>query len=571
MSRVTQSKVQKALSKKVSKTGPEKMASEYQKVIEKLHQSEEKLQSSEQKYRSLVESIPDIIFALNMDGSFSYIGPRWKKILGHEETEVLGKYFIHFAPVEYHESLIQEFVEARKGEKRTENARWQFYRKDGELRYFSGYTAPLLDEQGTIIGTMGIAQDITEQKRLEEQLRQAQKMESIGNLAGGIAHDFNNLLGGILGYASFVKKKISKQDPLYHSINNIERSAMQAAELTKQLLGFARRGKVQVKPINCNGLVLDLIQFLRRTIDKRMAMEVDLDPQLNLIEGDETQLQQSLINICLNARDALPTGGTLRIVTGNVTLSGNGALKQPGRKDGPYVRITLSDTGSGMTPEIQSQIFEPFFTTKESGRGTGLGLSMVYGIIQNHGGYIEVKSAPAQGTTFELFLPALPDIKIEETGPISSVSALPKGSETLLIVDDEEIIRQLGADILEDVGYKILLASRGEEAIEIYSRRKEEIALVILDVVMPGLGGKKTFLKLREINPKVRILLSSGYSLDGEVGEILKEGVGGLVQKPYRDEELIAKVREVLDGEARKNLVSAGERSKALTKQRITS
>jgi len=547
MAKVTQSKARKAEIKKSSKTAPEKMASEYRKVNKRLHQSEERLRTSERKYRSLVESIPDIIFALNMDGSFSYIGPRWKKILGHEESEVLGKYFIHFAPVEYHKSLIQEFVEARKGEKRTENARWQFYRKDGELRHFSGYTAPLLDEQGNIIGTMGIAQDITEQKRLEEQLQQSQKMESIGNLAGGIAHDFNNLLGGILGYASFVKKKISNQDPLYHSINSIERSAMQAAELTKQLLGFARRGKYQVKPINCNVLVQDLIQFLRRTIDKRIALEVDLDPQLDLIEGDENQLQQSLINICLNARDAMPSGGTLRIITGNGTLSGDVALKQRGWKEGPYVKITLIDTGTGMPPEIQSQIFEPFFTTKESGRGTGLGLSMVYGIIQNHGGYIEVKSALDQGTTFELFLPAVPDIKIEAASPESSGPVPSKGSETILIVDDEEIIRQLGADILEDVGYKVIVASRGEEAIQIYGRRKSEIALVVLDVVMPGLGGKKTFLKLRGINPQIKVLLSSGYSTDGEVGEILKEGVGGLIQKPYRDEELIGKVREILD------------------------
>ncbi|MBI5602663.1 MAG: PAS domain S-box protein [Deltaproteobacteria bacterium] len=519
----------------------------YQQAIQKLHLSEKLLRASERKYRSLVESIPDIIFALDLNGSITYIGPKWKKILGHDESEVLGKFFIHFAPAEEHSFLTQVFKEARNFKKSVENICWQSHRKDGQIRYFSGSAAPLLDEQGQVVGTMGIARDITEQKKLEEQLLQAQKMESIGNLAGGIAHDFNNLLGGILGYASFVKKKMSPEDPLYHSINSIERTAGQAAELTRQLLGFARRGKYQVKPINCNALIQDLVQFLGRTIDKRITLEVDLNPRLNLIEGDEAQLQQSLINICLNARDAMPSGGILKIVTDNYALSPDHLLIQRGWKEGVYVRITISDNGSGMTQEVQTQIFEPFFTTKEPGRGTGLGLSMVYGIIQNHGGVIDVKSALDQGTTFEILLPSIADIMIQEEVLPSRPIISPKGSETILIVDDEEIIRQLGADILEDVGYKVILASRGEEAIPLYRQKRKDIGLVVLDVVMPGLGGKETFRKLREINPNIKVLLSSGYSTDGEVGEILKEGVSGLIQKPYKDEELIGKVREILD------------------------
>lgn len=525
----------------------EEIGAQYQRAIQKLHLSEELLRASERKYRSLVESIPDIIFALDLQGSFTYIGPRWKKILGHDESEVLGKYFIDFAPTEEHSRLINIFKEVRNENKSLENIRWHYLRNDGQARYFSGSTAPLLDEQGKIVGTMGIARDITDHRKLEEQLLQAQKMESIGNLAGGIAHDFNNLLGGILGYASFVKKRLSLQDPLYHSINSIERSAGQAAELTKQLLGFARRGKYQVKPINCNALIQDLAHLLGRTIDKRITLAVELDPHLNLIEGDEAQLQQSLMNICLNARDVMPSGGTLRMVTSNQTLSQDIMLKEGGWKEGEYVKITLSDNGTGMTPEIQSQIFEPFFTTKEPGRGTGLGLSMVYGIIQNHGGYIDVKSELDQGTSFELFLPAIPDVTIAEIFPPPQEKITPKGNETILIVDDQEIIRQLGADILEDGGYEVLLAATGEEAIEIYAEHQKGIALVVLDVVMPGLGGKETFLRLRDINPNIKVLLSSGYSIDGEVGEILKEGVGGFVQKPYKYDKLIKKIREMLD------------------------
>ncbi|MGA3085040.1 MAG: PAS domain S-box protein [Thermodesulfobacteriota bacterium] len=546
MARSTSTKPEKSGAQKSSRTSFEKINSEYRQAIKKLHQSEELLRASERKYRSLVESIPDIIFTLDLDGTINYIGPRWKKILGHDESEVLGKYFIHFTPAEEHYFLAQVFKEARNDKKSVENILWKYIRKDGQIRDFSGSAAPLLNEQGQVVGTMGIARDITKHKKLEEQVIQAQKMDSIGNLAGGIAHDFNNLLGGILGYASYVKKKMSPKDPLFHSVKNIERSAQQAAELTKQLLGFARRGKNQVKPINCNALIQDLIQFLGRTIDKRLTLEVELDAHLHLIEGDETQLEQSLINICLNARDAMPLGGILKIVTANQTPQVD-LLKQRGRKEGDYIKITLSDNGTGMTPEVQSQIFEPFFTTKEPGRGTGLGLSMVYGIIQNHGGYIDLKSEPGQGTSFELYLPAIPDMMIEESSPSPQSSTLTKGSETILVVDDEEIIRQLGADILEDEGYKVLMASRGEEAIRIYQENREDIALVVLDVVMPGLGGKETFLRLKNVNPKIKVLLSSGYSTNEEVGGILKEGVGGFVQKPYRDEELIGKVREILD------------------------
>lgn len=529
------------------RTGSVKKASGYQQAIAKLHQSEELLRASEQKYRSLVESIPDIIFALDLQGAITYIGPRWEKILGHQESEVLGHYLTHFAPVEEHGLLIQVFKQVVRSRKSVENIPWTYSEKDGQILFLSGSASPILDDQGQVVGVMGIARDITEQKKIEEQLLQAQKMESIGNLAGGIAHDFNNLLGGILGYASFVKKKITPEDPLYHSIKSIERSAEQAAGLTRQLLGFARRGKYQVQPINCNALIQDLVLMLERTIDKRIVLEMELDPHLRLIEGDESQLQQSLINICLNARDAMPSGGVLRIVTSNQTLSRDFLSKQRGLKEGDFVRITLTDTGTGMTQEVQSRVFEPFFTTKEPGRGTGLGLSMVYGIIQNHGGLVDFKSEPGQGTTFELFLPAIPGVVIEEVLPFSPKKVPAKGSETILIIDDEPIIRQLGADILEDVGYKVLLASCGEEALQRCQEYKKKLALVILDVIMPGLGGKETFFRLRNRYPEIRVLLSSGYSTDGEVGEIVREGVGGFIQKPYKEEELIEKVREILD------------------------
>jgi two-component system, cell cycle sensor histidine kinase and response regulator CckA len=515
-------------------------------VLRQLQEAEVKLRRTEHRYRTLIESIPDIIYTLELDGSLSYISPRWKKILGHDESEVLGRFFIEFAPPEDHLFLVRVFKDVRNQKKNVENVHWHYIRKDGVSRFFLGSAAPLYDEEGRVTGMIGIARDVTDHKRLEEQLLQSQKMESIGNLAGGIAHGFNNLLGGILGYATFAKRKLSNRDKIYQSIEAIERSAQRAAELTKQLLGFARRGKYQVRPIDCNALIGEIALILQRTIDPRIAIEVDPDPLLSLIEGDEAQIQQALMNICLNARDALPKGGSLKIASRNQRMIPDQAFRQRGMKEGSYIRLTISDTGTGMSPEVRERIFEPFFTTKAKGQGTGLGLSMVYGIIQNHGGMIEVQSQPGRGSTFAVFLPAIASASVNGE-ELPSVPDAHQGEETILLVDDEEIIRGLGIDILEDRGYRVFSASEGKEAVSIYRERRREIDLVILDVMMPGIGGKETYRQLRAINPRVKVLLSSGYSTDGEVGEILKQGVSGFVQKPYREEELAARVREVLD------------------------
>ena len=523
-----------------------KGAPSHQGVLRQLQAAEEKLRRTEHRYQTLIESIPDIIYTLDLDGSLSYISPRWETILGHNESEVLGRFFIEFAPPEDHPFLVRVFKDVRNHKKNVENVHWHYLRKDGASRFFLGSAAPLYDEEGRVTGMIGMARDVTDHKRLEEQLLQSQKMESIGNLAGGIAHDFNNLLGGILGYATFVKRKLSTRDKIYQSIEAIERSAQRAAELTKQLLGFARRGKFQVRPIDCNALIGEIVLILQRTIDPRIAIEVDPDPRLYLIEGDEAQVQQALMNICLNARDAMPQGGTLKIASRNQRMVPDQASRQRGMKEGNYIRLTLADTGTGMSPEVRDRIFEPFFTTKAKGQGTGLGLSMVYGIIQNHGGMIEMQSHAGRGSTFSVFLPAIDSAALngEELPPVLDIH---QGQETILLVDDEEIIRGLGVDILEDRGYRVFSASEGREAIRIYRERIREIDLVILDVMMPGIGGKETYRQLRAINPQVKVLLSSGYSTNGEVGEILKQGVSGFVQKPYREEELAAKVREVLD------------------------
>ena len=519
---------------------------EPRKALKLLQAAEERLQQTEQRYRTLIESIPDIIYTIALDGSLDFIGPRWKSILGHEASEVLGKYFIHFAPPEEHPFLIQVFKEVRNYKKFVENVHWQYFRKDGQRRYFLGSAGPILNGEGQVTGLIGVARDVTEHKLLEEQLLQAQKMESIGNLAGGIAHDFNNLLGGILGYATFIKRKLPSNNKLYHSVLGIEKSAQRASELTRQLLGFARPAKFEVRPIDCNALIEELVLLIRRTIDRRITVEVDLDPYLPSLEGDEASMQQSLMNMLINARDAMPKGGKLGITTRKKSIIPDQAALQRGLRGGEYVQIVISDTGVGMTQEVRAQIFDPFFTTKDPGRGTGLGLAIVYGIVQNHGGYIDVQSRMGKGSSFSMLLPASPWARPLNhrtprfTGEVG-------GEETILLVDDEEVIRDLGKEVLEDRGYRVLAAADGLQAVAVYKKRFEEIGLIILDVVMPGIGGKETFRRLKRINPRLKVLLSSGYSAGGEVKEIISQGACGFVQKPYREEELASKVREILD------------------------
>ncbi len=417
----------------------------YHKILKQLELAEARLQLTEQRYRSLVESIPDIIYTMELDGSLSFISPRWKTILGHEESEVLGRYFIDFAPPEEHDFLVQVFKEARNNKKNVENVHWQYFRKDGQRRYFLGSAAPMLNSEGQVNGIIGIARDVTEHKLLEEQLLQVQKMESINNLAGGIAHDFNNLLGGILGYATFVKRKLTVKHTLYPSLVSIEKSAQRAAELTRQLLGFARPGKSEMRSMDCNAVIRELILLLKRTIDRRIIVEADLEAHLPAMEGDEAAIHQSLMNICLNARDAMPKGGRLRITTRKKMVIPDQATRQRGLQGGVYLQITVSDTGTGIGPEVRGQIFDPFFTTKDPGRGTGLGLAIVYGIIRNHGGYIDVQSQVGEGTVFTLLLPAIPAArlkKVDKPAPAEEV----RGEEAVLLVDDEEVIRDLGAE-----------------------------------------------------------------------------------------------------------------------------
>jgi PAS domain S-box-containing protein len=404
---------------------------------------------------------------------------------------------------------------------------------------------PLMDEFGKVANLVAMFEDLTEKKRLEEALQQAQKMESIGTLAGGIAHDFNNILGGVLGYTSFIKTKMSNTDRFYRYIDIIETSARRAADLTHQLLAFARGGKYNSQQLDLNLVVKEAIKLIASTLDKNIRISLNLAPSVPAVEGDIGQIIQTIVNICINARDAMDSGGKLTISSSIEEATDQFLHTHPGAKSSYYVLLAFTDTGTGMTEEVSQRIFEPFFTTKKDQKGTGLGLAMAYGIVKNHGGFIDVESEPGVGTTFSIYLP----ISGKQTPrTVKKVSVKPKrGNETILVADDEEMMRQLIIEALGSDGYRVIPAENGNEALEIYQTRAQEIDLVILDMIMPGLSGPDAFRRIKEINPSVKVLLSSGYSQEGQAQQILKEGVLGFIQKPYAINDLLNKIRLIID------------------------
>jgi two-component system cell cycle sensor histidine kinase/response regulator CckA len=379
-------------------------------------------------------------------------------------------------------------------------------------------------------------------KELESQLLHAQKMEAIGTMAGGIAHDFNNLLMGIMGNVSLILLNAPPDYLYYSELKNIEQCVQRGADLTKQLLGFAMGGKYEPLPTNLNEIIKKSSIMFNRT-RKEISIHEKYERDLWQVEVDRGQIEQVLVNLYVNAWQAMPGGGNIYLQTENVTLNEK-KVKPYNLEPGNYVKISIKDTGVGMDEETRQRIFEPFFTTKEMGRGTGLGLASVYGIIKNHGGFIQVHSEKGRGTTFYIYLPAsLKEIPEEKKLPESIL----EGTETILLVDDEDFIIDVGEKLLYKMGYKVLTARSGKEALEIYEKNKNGIDIVILDMIMPDMGGGETFDHLKAINSRIKVLLSSGYSLDGQAAEILERGCSGFIQKPFHARALAQKIRLILD------------------------
>lgn len=503
----------------------------------------EKLALSERRYQDLVDSSPDIIYTLDLDGRFSYVNPAWEKILGHTQEEVVGKTLADFASKGSRDRYGPLFDRVKGQGETIRDASCTLLDKEGTNRVFSLSGAPNVDGEGKVSSIVGVLRDVTEQVRLETQLSQFQKMQAIGTLAGGVAHDFNNLLMGIQGRASLMFLNMDPDHPYYEHLKGIEGIVESGANLTRQLLGFARGGKYEVKPTDLNELVTKTIQMFGRT-KKEIRIDTEYEQDIWVAEVDRGQIEQVLLNIYVNAAQAMPEGGDLYIRTRNVTLAEEDA-RPYGVPPGAYVKVSVKDTGTGMDAETQRRVFEPFFTTKEMGRGTGLGLASAYGIIKNHKGIIDVMSKKGEGTILEVFIPAsgekLPE-KQEEPQTIE------KGNEVVLLVDDEEMIIEVGQEILEEMGYQVFLARNGKEAVNVYQENKDKIDMVILDMIMPDMGGGEAYDRIKEIEPEVKVLLSSGYSIEGQASEIMARGCNGFIQKPFSVKQLSHTIRQVLDG-----------------------
>jgi two-component system cell cycle sensor histidine kinase/response regulator CckA len=418
------------------------------------------------------------------------------------------------------------------------------YAKDGRLLDVSISASRYNDHEDNPAGMLVTIRDISENKRLEAQFQRAQKMEAIATLAGGVAHDFNNILMAMLGRTSIMLMDKNNSHPEFEHLKAMEKHIESAADLTKQLLGFARGGKYEVKPTDLNELIKAQNRMFGQT-KKEITIRGKYQDDIWIIEADQGQVNQVLMNLYINAWQAMPGGGDLYVQTENVVIDDDLAKTHqipPGR----YVKVSVTDTGIGMDSSVKDKIFDPFFTTKEMGIGTGLGLASAYGIIKNHGGCINVYSEKGHGSTFSIYLPAIKVEGVAQPAESDTRKGIVKGNETILLVDDEDMIVEIVGDCLEQLGYKILVARSGKEAIDIYRNHMEQIDLVLLDMIMPDMSGGDVYDRLKEINPAIKTLLATGYSLNGQAAEILNRGCNGFIQKPANIQELSKKLREIL-------------------------
>jgi len=399
------------------------------------------------------------------------------------------------------------------------------------------------DESGRTANARIVARDIVERKQMEAALLHAQKIDSIGNLAGGIAHDFNNILSAVLGSASIMRRKLPERAPLAKYVEIIENSARRGSSLTRQLLTFARKTETITRTVDINALILETLQLYERSVSKEIAITTAFADAAPAVVGDEGQIQQALLNLFLNARDAMPEGGTLTVSTAITTADARTTSLFATIKPGPFVQIQVSDTGHGIARELQNRVFEPFFTTKD--HGTGLGLSVVYGVVQNHGGFVNFESTVGHGTSFSIYLPHAGAVSRRESR--QRRTRVPRGSEHILIIEDELSVCEIARDMLMGLGYTVIAAHDGKQGVDIYRSRQGSIDLVLLDINMPVMGGKEAFVLLRGINQTVRIIIVTGYGHEAVDISAFPSEVNGFVQKPFQLETLAATVRTVLD------------------------
>jgi len=511
-------------------------------------QAAEALRESEAGFRAVVEDAPYGIYRARLSGALMLVNPTLREILGYDSSEELLKTNltegIYAHPAE-HQKLIGLLLRQQS----FKELELQWKRKDGKPLTVRCSGRAIKDAAGQVNYVEVFAEDVTEQRTLERQLRMAQKMEAIGRLSGGIAHDFNNLLGVILGYSQVIKRSLGTEHAASEYATEIEKASQRAVSLTRQLLAFSRQQVLEPVVLNLNTLLSDLEKMLPRLIGEDVALSLKLHPDLDHVKADPSQIEQVVMNLAVNARDAMPDGGKLFIETSNVELDMNFVHQHPGSRSGAYVMLRVTDTGTGIDPEIQSQIFEPFFTTKERDRGTGLGLATVYGIVKQSGGYIAVDSEKGNGASFSVFLPRV-DVATTKATQVSVAPVNIRGSETVLLAEDEEPLRKLAQMFLVESGYHVLSACDGQSALELARKHAASIDLLVTDVVMPGMNGRILAERLATSNPGMRVLYISGYTDAFIAGHGVLEPGTHLLHKPFTQETLTRKVREILNAKS---------------------
>jgi PAS domain S-box-containing protein len=514
-----------------------------------LKRVEGELRENEERFRQVVEASPHGVLVIDAEGKIVLSNQRSEQIFGYSRQELVGQLIHRLVPVSIHDRHAEDasaFLRDLESRRMGAGGEVHGCRRDGTLFPAEIGLSHFESAAGTRVLVTVV--DITDRRGLEMQLQQAQKMEAIGRLAGGLAHDFNNVLGVILGLGELAREDLSANDPVQHRLVEIVAAARKATDLTRQMLAFSRQQVMHPRPLNLNAVVEASRRLLAQMIGADIELRLVLGPELGTVRADPTQLSQVLMNLAVNARDAMPSGGALTFETRNVELDEEYVRTHAAGRPGLYVLLAVTDTGHGMDSKTRARVFEPFFSTKGEGKGTGLGLATVYGIIKQSGGFVWVYSEPEHGATFRIYLPQVGENPLPLEARRSESQAAPAGSETILLVEDQDAVRRMAQELLRRQGYEVLAAANAEEALAIVESRSETIHLVLSDVVMPGTNGRELAIRLREMCPELRVLFMSGYSNGAIQGRGLLDEDVMLVEKPFSAAELGRAVRRALEG-----------------------